>query len=72
MIVSSNTTSCNWASSNVEPDSTVFLNEAPLRLAFPKLTRSRTAFVKSVPEYKTIQWFVKWANLETEIFNVYI
>jgi hypothetical protein len=33
----------------VEPDSTVFLNTAPLRSAFPKLTRSKTAFEKSTP-----------------------
>lgn len=49
IIVSSNTASSSWASSKVEPDNTAFLNTAPWRLAFPKFTRSRTAFEKSTP-----------------------
>lgn len=52
MIVSSNTTSSIFASSKVDPDKTVFLKIAPVRSAFSKLTRSITAFVKSVPEIK--------------------
>lgn len=50
-MVSSNIASCSWASSKVEPDNTVFLNDTPWRLAFPKLTRSRTAFEKSTPAH---------------------
>lgn len=47
--MSSNTASCSSALSKVEPDNTVFLNKAPWRFAFPKFTRSRTAFEKFVP-----------------------
>jgi len=49
MIVSSKTAPSSLASSKVEPDKTVFLNTAPWRSAFPKLTRSNTAFEKSTP-----------------------
>lgn len=49
MMVSSKTTSSRFASSNVEPDNTVFLNTAPFRSDFPKFTRSITAFEKFTP-----------------------
>lgn len=66
MIVSSNTTSFRFASSNVEPDNTVFLKIAPCNSAFWKLTLSNTAFVKSVPE----NFITKIAKLlQTETFE---